>query len=733
MTATPLRLTQFARGGGCSCKIPPAELEVMVAGLFENHHATGADLIVGLEHGDDAGVLRMPDGNGLVMTADFFGPVVDDPYDWGRIAACNALSDVYAMGGTPLSAVNLLGWPRATLSLDIAREVLRGGLDVAGLAGCPVIGGHSIDDAEPKFGMAVTGIVKPEHIISLDAGAPGLPLSLSKPLGTGVLNSRHKATGEAFPEAVEVMTRLNRDSSQAAVRAGIRCGTDVTGFGLLGHAFKLARASNLTAVIDSSAVPYLDGARESAAAGHVSGGTRRNLDWVRPHTDAGRQDELELLLLADAQTSGGLLLAGEIPGGTVIGELVASADRLTDHSVDASFDRRLPRITSIHRRLQAVTSNAPDISGVIHDVVAPNAAKVDASGAFPDESIEALRSAGLLGLVSSREVGGSGADMAQAAAVIEQLSGACGSTAMILLMHYAAVAVYEAHGPEPLRREIAAGNHLTTLAFSERGSRSHFWSPVGSAVRDGAAVRLNAEKSFVTAASRADSYVWSSLPMDAAGAMTLWSVPRATHGLQPADPFDGLGLRGNDSRPVSATDATVSVDSMLGADGAGLDIALGAALPWFLILNSAFCVGQSEAALASAVQHLTHTRLSHLDASMAEQPVPRQKIASARLALDGVRGMLADTLAALGEGRDDATLRLLGMKAAAAEVACEVTDVAMQVCGGSAFRKELGIERRFRDSRAARVMAPTTEALLDFVGRLMCGLPLFDPAPKKAS
>jgi selenide, water dikinase len=251
--------------------------------------------------------------------------VVDDPYDWGRIAAANALSDVYAVGGEPVVAVNLLGWPRDRLPFELAAEVLRGGRDVAHAAGCHVAGGHSIDDPEPKYGMAVTGVADPARLLRLGAGEAGLPLSLSKPLGSGVLNNRHKATGEKFPQAIEVMTSLNANASRSALSAGVRCGTDVTGFGLLGHLYKMARASGLSAVIDTAAVPYLDGARAAAAAGFVSGGTRRNLGWVSPHLDRGAASELECLLLADAQTSGGLLLAGEVPGLPVIGQLVPRA------------------------------------------------------------------------------------------------------------------------------------------------------------------------------------------------------------------------------------------------------------------------------------------------------------------------------------------------------------------------------------------------------------------------
>jgi selenide, water dikinase len=319
-----VRLTQYARGGGCACKIPPGELEETIAGLMPD--GPGTDLMVGVEHGDDGAVVRVSPAMAVVVTADFFAPVVDDAYTFGRIAATNALSDIYAMGGEPLVAVNLLGWPRDKLPASLAAEVLRGGLDVGRAAQCHVAGGHSIDDPEPKYGMAVTGTADPAALLRIDAGQPGLPLSLTKPIGTGVLNAWHKATGQVSAAAVEVMTTLNADASRRALAAGIRCATDVTGFGLLGHLFKLARASGVSAVIDHAAVPLIDGTRAAARAGHVPGGSRRNLDWVRPHADPGTVGEDDLLLLADAQTSGGLLVAGELPGAPVIGELVRRRD-----------------------------------------------------------------------------------------------------------------------------------------------------------------------------------------------------------------------------------------------------------------------------------------------------------------------------------------------------------------------------------------------------------------------
>ncbi|MES9540134.1 selenide, water dikinase SelD [Actinomadura sp. NPDC000600] len=311
------RLTQYARGGG-SCKLPPGELERVVAGLTGG----GDALLVGGPDGDDAAVLRIEGGRAVVSAADFFTPVVDDAYDWGRIAAANALSDVYAVGGEPLMALNLLGWPADALPAELAREVLRGGRDMAARAGVAIAGGHTIDDPEPKYGLAVTGVADPDRLLRLDAGRPGVPLTLTKPLGVGVLNARHRATGEVFAHAVAAMTELNAAAGRAALDGGAACATGVAGSGLLGHLYKLARASGVTAVVDSSAVPYLDGARAAVRDGFVSGGTRRNLRWVSPHTDFRRIAEEERLLLADAQTSGGLLVAGEIPGAPVIGELV---------------------------------------------------------------------------------------------------------------------------------------------------------------------------------------------------------------------------------------------------------------------------------------------------------------------------------------------------------------------------------------------------------------------------
>jgi selenide,water dikinase len=291
------------------------------------HHP---DLLVGFAGSDDAGVIRIGDDVALVQSVDFFTPIVDDPQLWGRIAAANALSDIYAMGGIPLTALQLLAWPRGGLPWEIAAEVINGGLAVLAEAGCTLVGGHSIDDAEPKYGFAITGTVHPDRVITNAAAAPGDILVLTKPIGTGVITTALKA-GKAPPDVLEaaaaMMTRLNSSASAAAVESGVIAGTDVTGFGLLGHLRELADASNVTAVIDTASVPIIDGAAALAEAGHVPGGSKRNRRWVRDVVDVGDTDDITFTLLTDAQTNGGLLLA--IPPGRVdllVERLIAAGD-----------------------------------------------------------------------------------------------------------------------------------------------------------------------------------------------------------------------------------------------------------------------------------------------------------------------------------------------------------------------------------------------------------------------
>lgn len=261
---------------------------------------------------DDAAVYRLDDDRALVATADFFTPIVDDPRDFGRIAAANALSDIYAMGARPLLALNLVAFPRSLLDRGILEAILRGGDEVAREAGVPVLGGHSIDDQEPKYGLCVVGEVHPDRLVRNSTGLDGDALVLTKPLGTGIIATAIKAGAaaeEAVAGAVAWMTTLNRRAAEAMVRHAAHAATDVTGYGLLGHLREMATASGLAATLDATAVPLLPGARELAEAGHVPGGTKRNLDDVAPKVDWGSTDAVTRTLLADAQTSGGLLVA----------------------------------------------------------------------------------------------------------------------------------------------------------------------------------------------------------------------------------------------------------------------------------------------------------------------------------------------------------------------------------------------------------------------------------------
>lgn len=274
------------------------------------------DLIVGIAGSDDAGVYRIDDDRAIVQTVDFFTPIVDDAYDWGRIAAANALSDVYAMGGDPITALQLVGWPRDDLPFDLLSTVIEGGTSVMLEAGCTVIGGHSIDDKEPKYGFAVTGYVPISEIMTNAAAEPGQILILTKPIGTGIIATaikNQKASAQITAEVIEIMVTLNRDAADAARRIGVKTATDITGFGLLGHLSEIVRASGVSAHIDFDNVPLIDGAAHLADNGMIPGGTRRNLKWASSMCDFGDLDEVARLLLADAQTSGGLLLAVDAP------------------------------------------------------------------------------------------------------------------------------------------------------------------------------------------------------------------------------------------------------------------------------------------------------------------------------------------------------------------------------------------------------------------------------------
>jgi alkylation response protein AidB-like acyl-CoA dehydrogenase len=359
------------------------------------------------------------------------------------------------------------------------------------------------------------------------------------------------------------------------------------------------------------------------------------------------------------------------------------------------------------------------------ETIAPAAPSVDRDAAFPEKSLAALKAGGLLGAMSAPAVGGLGLGVPGAAAIVGRVAQECASTAMVLCMHYCGAAVLEAHAGESVRRGAASGEHLSTLAFSEAGSRSHFWAPVGTAKSDGDTVVLNAQKSWVTSASRATAYVWSSKPLEAEGASTLWLVPASASGIAIQGPFEGLGLRGNDSSPVQAKDVRIPATATLGGDGKGFDIMMGIVLPVFNVLNAACSVGLMEAAVRRTAEHASGIRHSDTGASLAELPTIRNYIARMRVKTDVARTLLDDTINAMGTNRGDVMLRVLECKAAAGETAAEVLDLAMRVCGGAAFRKDVAVERYFRDARAAGVMAPTTDVLYDFIGKAVCGLPLF--------
>ena len=328
MAVEEVRLTQLSHGAGCACKLPAGWLSAVLAEL---PRFDAAELLVGHEHLDDAAVWRVSDELAIVQTIDFFTPLVDDPYQFGRIAATNAFSDIYAMGARPAFALNVVAFPKA-LPMELLGQILRGGADVAAAAGAVIAGGHSIDDPEPKYGMAVTGFARPDEIWTNAGGREGDVLVLSKAIGTGIVTTAVKR-GEPDPAvidaAVESMTTLNAEAARLVRAARPHAVTDVTGFGLVGHAREVAAGAGLRAEIDWSAVRLLPGVRELIVAGHVPGGTRTNLDLAGGYGEFGPGlDEADRLLACDAQTSGGLLAslpaerAAELPW-PVVGRLVA--------------------------------------------------------------------------------------------------------------------------------------------------------------------------------------------------------------------------------------------------------------------------------------------------------------------------------------------------------------------------------------------------------------------------
>jgi alkylation response protein AidB-like acyl-CoA dehydrogenase len=370
-----------------------------------------------------------------------------------------------------------------------------------------------------------------------------------------------------------------------------------------------------------------------------------------------------------------------------------------------------------------------DLRRVTAEHIAPHAGDVDEKGRFPREALAALAASGWLGLTVPETYGGKGEGPRLACAALDEIAQHCASTAMVYLMHVCGSACFVAHpqGHEETLRRIASGRCLTTLAWSEPGSRSHFWAPVSQAAAQNGHVVLNARKSWVTAASEADVYVISTgaaaEEAEAAGVM-LYAVAREDAGLKVSGDWSSLGLRGNDSAPMSLDDCTIPRERALCAEGQGFPRMMEI-LPWFNAGNSAISVGLAEAATRATVAHLTAARFEHLGSRLADLPTLRARVATMRVETDRARAHLGSTLDALESPSPSTMLLVLESKAAAAQTAAHVTDLAMQACGGAAFSKHLGLERNFRDARAAAVMAPTSDVLLDFIGRAICGMDLF--------
>jgi alkylation response protein AidB-like acyl-CoA dehydrogenase len=368
---------------------------------------------------------------------------------------------------------------------------------------------------------------------------------------------------------------------------------------------------------------------------------------------------------------------------------------------------------------------------VATETLARHADDVDRTGRWPDESVQALGQAGLLGLTVDCSYGGPAAGPQVFAAVTCLLAEQCASTAMIYLMHCCAIQVIAASSAFPCRdsvlAEIVAGRHLSTLAFSEKGSRSHFWAPVSQPVATGNTYRLTAHKSWVTSAGHADSYIVSTR---AAGsieplASTIFYLARDTPGIGIGPRWNGLGLRGNDSSPIDLVDVPLSAANLLSEEGEGFTTMLSTVLPWFQLGSAAVAIGIARAATLGTRQHLLTTNLEHTGQALATLPNLRTRLARMQILVDSHQTFLEHVATSMATPGPDTMLTVLESKAAATEMALEVTDLAMRSCGGAAFSRHLAVERNFRDARAGSVMAPTTDVLYDFIGKTILGLPLF--------
>jgi alkylation response protein AidB-like acyl-CoA dehydrogenase len=371
---------------------------------------------------------------------------------------------------------------------------------------------------------------------------------------------------------------------------------------------------------------------------------------------------------------------------------------------------------------------------IADSVLAPAAAENDAAGRFSSEAVQSLGEAGLLGLMLPADVGGAGLGPRTFAAVTAALAEADASVAMVYVMHVmgtasiAAARADAAGSMKSILQEIAAGRHLSTLAFSEAGSRSHFWAPISRAQRNGNGVTISAKKSWVTSAGHAQSYVVSSLTPEGAGPTdsTLYLVTEGTQGLSVAGPWNGMGLRANASAPVTLDGCPVPSDFQLTDDGAGFPVMLNVVLPLFNLGSAAVALGLCRAAVASTTSHLKNAKFEHLGQSLGETlPTLRAQLANMQIETDGLSALIDDVVDHLEKPRETTMLRVLEVKAAAGETAISVTSTAMRVCGGAAFSKHLNIERLFRDAHAGAVMAPTADVMREFIGKSLLGIPLF--------
>ncbi len=367
-------------------------------------------------------------------------------------------------------------------------------------------------------------------------------------------------------------------------------------------------------------------------------------------------------------------------------------------------------------------------------VLAPSAGQNDKAGQFSTDAVKSLGESGLLGLMLAADFGGSGLGPRTFAAVTTTLAEADASVAMVYLMHILGTATISAarsnaaQALTPILQEIGAGRHLSTLAFSEAGSRSHFWAPISRAHRNGNGVRISARKSWVTSAGHAHSYVVSALAPEGAGPTdsTLYLLGADASGLSVAGPWDGLGLRANASAPIALDDCEVSSDFQLTDDGAGFPAMLNVVLPLFCLGSASVALGLCRAAVAGTVSHLKSAKFEHLGQSLGESlPTLRAQLATMQIDTDGLSARIDDLVDHLEKPRETTMLRVLEGKAAAGDVAISVTSAAMRVCGGAAFSKHLGIERLFRDAHAGAVMAPTGDVLREFIGKSLLGIPLF--------